>query len=72
MHLGIKMQRQIAQLGPDARDQSLDLGLLPAQNAREERVQVRRDRLEHVGLVIQAELFELGVFGPRALGELLR
>jgi len=70
MHLCIKMDRQIPQFPSHARDHDFNLLFTPAQDAREERVAVGPDGLEHVDLVVAAEVFEFGVFGPGALGEL--
>lgn len=64
------MDRQIPQLPAHARHLDFNLFLAPAQDSREERVAVRTDGLEHVDLVVTAEVFEFGVFGPGALGEL--
>lgn len=72
MHIGIKMNRQIAQFTPDPSRQRQDLLLAPAQHTREQCVAVGFDALEHVDLMISAQIFEFGVFRPWALGELFK
>ena len=64
------MNRQVAQFTSDPSRQCDDLLPAPAQHAREQSVAVGLDGLEHVDLVVAAEVFEFGVFGPRALREL--
>lgn len=70
MHIGIKMNRQIAQFPSDPSRQRQDLFFAPAQHAGEQSIAVGFDTLEHVNLVVATQVLELGVFGPRALGEL--
>lgn len=70
MHPGVQVNRQILELTLGARNESFDALARPAQHAREQRVRVGADRLEHVDLVVAADFLQLGIFGPGGLGEL--
>lgn len=70
VHFRVQVVIQVAQLLFHAGDKNFNLRSFPAHHAREERVAVRAQRLEHVDLVIATEVFHLGVLRPGALGEL--